>query len=66
MTDGDNEDEGEDEPEAPPVLQPKWCEIMPINMGNFSAHIFEYVTAVLIADAYGKTACVSEVFLSLE
>ena len=62
----DNEEnvvEEEDEEEVLPVLQPKWCEVMPINIGNFSSHVFEYVTAVLVAQAYGKTACVSEVTL---
>ena len=50
-------DEEEDLQEA------SWCQVMPINKGNFSDHIFQYVTSVLIAQAYEKKACVSEVIL---
>ena len=39
---------------------PGKCNIMPINKGNFSDHIFSYATAALLGQIYDKVACVSE------
>ncbi len=54
-----SDEDDEEGAEPPPVMLPKWCDIMPINIGNFSSHIFSYVTTALLAETYGKTACVS-------
>ena len=42
-------------------LDPDACEVMPLNYGNFSCHIFGYITAHLIGLINNKQPCVSDV-----
>ena len=42
------------------ILMTGECSVIPVNQGNFSDHIFSYVSAALVAKMTGKVACVSE------
>ena len=41
-------------------IEPGLCQIVPINYGNFSGHIFSYVSVAVLAKLYDKQPCVSD------